>query len=420
MASPNFNLKDKKSDQETLIFLRWYLSGKPFVFSTGEKIHKRFWSDKKQRVLPRHPLARTINSKLDRIEEAARVCHEQISVVDDYVRFDKLREMMRKEISGEKQTGSIFEFYPGLRNKKMTTPGYSKDSIKPYDNSIHNLKLFAKKKRLSDIVFSDFTRPFLEGFEMFLVRRGLKNNYISTLTGKTLSILRQAAKEGLIKEKAFVDFKPSVKSEQTTAIYVTSQELELMMEKEIPLERLERVRDVFVAAACTGLRHSDYAKINDDNIRSKQGYEMLYVFPKKSKEEITIPVHRITRQVLDKYGGSLPVISLQKMNDYLKEIGRLFDFLCQDVGRVGTTGGIKSSTKVKRWELLSTHTARRSFATNAYLSGWDMYLIRSITGHKNEKDLINYIRVSKEENALRIARMMEQNNLLSRLPRELG
>ena len=107
----------------------------------------------------------------------------------------------------------------------------------------------------------------------------------------------------------------------------------------------------------------------------------------------------VSVEIINKYHGSLPaVISNQKMNDYLKEIGEKAKI--KDTVKTAITKGGKTENSInEKFELITTHTARRSFATNAYLMDVPSISIMKITGHKTESSFMKYIRISQEDNA---------------------
>jgi integrase len=118
---------------------------------------------------------------------------------------------------------------------------------------------------------------------------------------------------------------------------------------------------------------------------------------------VIIPIHPIVRNILNKYNNELPPpISNQKLNDYLKIIGKLAE-LDENVITYKTKGGRPEKKVTPKHDLITTHTARRSFATNAFKAGISSILIMKITGHKTEKSFLRYIRISPEEAAQEMA-----------------
>ena len=123
----------------------------------------------------------------------------------------------------------------------------------------------------------------------------------------------------------------------------------------------------------------------------------------KTGAEVTIPAHPKLVEILNRYDGSSPRINHITFNKRIKEICRLakIDDL---VKRSVTKGGVRQTTQYEKWELVSSHTARRSGATNMYLSGIPAQSIMMITGHTTEKMLMKYICITDEENAQRLAK----------------
>lgn len=104
-------------------------------------------------------------------------------------------------------------------------------------------------------------------------------------------------------------------------------------------------------------------------------------------------------------------ISNQKTNDYLKEIGKMVPTLQAELVKSFTKEGSKQQTKYQKWEMLTSHTARRSFATNKYLAGTPTLTIMAITGHKTEKAFLRYIKLTSSEHAKLLKEHWEKRKL---------
>ena len=155
--------------------------------------------------------------------------------------------------------------------------------------------------------------------------------------------------------------------------------------------------------AYSGLRVSDYNRLTNDNLHSHNGSEMLEVRCQKTKSVVVIPLHQVTKSILKKYDGSLPPSqNEQVMNRNLKALGRLCG-IDGDIVVETTKGGRMTSYKRLKYEMIKTHTARRSFCTNAYLLGMDSLDIMALSGHKTEANFLKYIKVTGKERAKRIA-----------------
>ena len=148
-----------------------------------------------------------------------------------------------------------------------------------------------------------------------------------------------------------------------------------MYELEIDIPEKRRVRDIFVLNCFTGLRHSDWSKVSFENIHNGN----LYVRTQKTDEPVILPVKPLVLEILNKYNNNLGVISLQKTNEAIRFIGQL-----------AYSKKIKS-ININKWLEIRTHTARRSFATNAYLAGIPIRDIMQITGHRKTESFLKYI-----------------------------
>lgn len=165
------------------------------------------------------------------------------------------------------------------------------------------------------------------------------------------------------------------------------------------IQYLDRVRDMFLIGCFTGLRFSDFTQLKKSNLVKVNGREIIKIRTTKTNEDVVIPVSPLVSKIFKKYDGELPrMISNQKMNDYVKELCKLAEI--SEMAEIKRTNGSKIiSQNCPKWQLVSTHTARRSFATNAYKATKSSINIMKITGHRTESAFLKYIKISKEENA---------------------
>jgi len=185
-------------------------------------------------------------------------------------------------------------------------------------------------------------------------------------------------------------------TEESQNIYLTPEELQEIYQLDLSDKpSLEKTRDLFIVGCWTGLRYSDWNKIAPENIKG----ELITIFQEKTGQKVVVPIHPTVRQILNKYDGILPkTISNQKFNAYLKQITKLVK-LNQSVSKQTTRAGKKETILKKKWEMVTTHTARRSFATNMYKAGVPSITIMAITGHRTESVFLKYIKVTLEEHA---------------------
>ncbi|MGL5261855.1 MAG: site-specific integrase, partial [Bacteroides sp.] len=179
-------------------------------------------------------------------------------------------------------------------------------------------------------------------------------------------------------------------------IYLTWEELIYLFDYDFKEKRyLERVRDVFCFCCFTGLRYSDAKKLTREDIFN----DYIEIVTQKTTDRLKIELNDYSRSILSKYEDdpllghkALPVISNQKMNEYLKEMGRLVGF--DTPTRIVYFKGNKRFEEVKpKYELLATHCGRRTFVVNALYLGIPAEVIMRWTGHSDYKSMKPYVKI---------------------------
>jgi integrase len=184
--------------------------------------------------------------------------------------------------------------------------------------------------------------------------------------------------------------------EEIDSIYLNESEIDHLYKFNFTEKKsLEKVRDLFIVGCLTGLRFSDFSQLTPENIENGK----IKIRTQKTNSTVIIPVHPRVNEIIEKYYKMLPpAISNQKMNDYLKIIGKEAG-IDEKVQRVETKDGKRRVQFIPKYELLTTHTARRSFASNLFKAGFPAIAIMKITGHKTDKAFMKYIRITNEQNA---------------------
>ncbi len=223
---------------------------------------------------------------------------------------------------------------------------------------------------------------------------GMRN----TTTDKQIAylkwFLRWSVKKGY-NNPAFDDFKPKLKSTQKKVIFLTEKELNQLKDCTIPETKkyLERVRDVFLFSCFTGLRHSDVYNLKRSDV--KDGH--IEVTTIKTADSLIIELNNHSKAILDKYKNVhfennkvLPVISNQKMNDYLKELAELAE-INEPVRETYYKGNERIDTVLSKYSLLGTHAGRRTFICNALSLGIPPQVVMKWMGHNDYKAMKPYI-----------------------------
>ena len=164
----------------------------------------------------------------------------------------------------------------------------------------------------------------------------------------------------------------------------------------------QEVRDVFLAGCYTAQRYSDYSKLNKSNIKDIDGTKYVELIQKKTGEKCIIPIRPELDIILKRYDYSLPKTFEQKVNIAIKKIGAKAE-ITELIQVEKNRGGLTKKTTVEKCKLISTHCARRSGITLMYLAEIPIIDIMKISGHRTPKEFLKYIRIGKEETAVKLA-----------------
>jgi len=242
---------------------------------------------------------------------------------------------------------------------------------------------------------------------------GLKNTTIDKKLGYLRWFLNWATDKGYNTNLAYKTFRPTLKQTQKKVIYLTKEELRAIQALELTGNNayLDPVRDVFLYCCFTGLRHSDVYNLKKNDIKGDQ----MVVTTIKTADTVFIELNKITREILEKYkdiefenGKALPVIQNQPMNRDLKTLCRLAG-INEEVKIITYKGSERQEVTKQKWELVGTHTGRRTFIVNALSLGIPPNVVMKWTGHADYKSMKPYIDIV---DSIKAESMSKFDNLL--------
>jgi integrase len=399
MPSTTFVLKETKSSDPTLVYLLFRFNGVKLKYSTGQKIKPKFWNSEKQRSKETRQFSgyAEFNTLLDNLESCVNNGYR--TLLNDKLKPtpELLRIPLDKFLEKDKSKGKgLIDFAEYLVENTDRKPG-TKKQLK---QTIRNLKEF-KQQTNSSLHLDSIDLEFYDQFLEFLLNKNYGKNTIGTVIKNIKVFMSEAVARNLTNNLQFKNKRFKNVEEPSESIYLTENEIQLIYELDLSdNSKLDKVRDLFIIACCTGLRFSDLIQLRNENI-SEDG-NFVKIRTQKTNEIVIIPLKSLVKQILNKHNGIPPeAISNQKMNDYLKELGELAKI--KEVVLITATKGREQQTVASpKWKLITTHTARRSFASNAYLQNVPTISIMKITGHKTEKNFLKYIKISQEDNAKKL------------------
>lgn len=426
-----FLLKESRSTSSTLIYLVYRYGSTRFKYSTGQTIEPYQWDTTRQRAYVDQKVIRskrdretneTINAHLERHRSALVRVLNAMQLGGVLLENEPIKQHLDNELGRVKKekpmkagadaakTGTFLGYLDQYvsdaeTGKRLNSKSqrYAPITLKGFTKLKRTLERYSKETG-QGINYDQFTIEYYHQFKSWLTSKGLTLNYVGALLKDLKLTLKQSYQEGFHQNTVFQhsEFKRLV--EEVDNVYLTEQELARLYSLDLKKSpRLDRVRDLFLIGCYTGLRFSDFSELRPENI-THEG-RVLTRKTQKTGGRVSIPLNVNVLAILKKYNrdgepGTPPkAITNQRMNMYVKE-------LCQRAGILElvevsrTKGGFRDTRTLEKWELVTTHTARRSFATNAFLAGLPTVAIMKITGHKSETVFMKYIKITTEQNAL--------------------
>jgi len=406
-SSIRFNLKSP-GKPESLVLLIYRLNNEKAVISTGQTIAPHYWNPKKGRARPGTADAELFNASLQYLEDLVHAAEGDIRRELKTLSVASASDVKHLMVSKWKGEQTPKEENPGLvdyaiqyveaRNRKAQR--FSKGTSKAYGTII---SLLMKCPLSNKIKVKSVSKAFYEEFQQWMFSEGLSSSYVDRQWKRLKTILSSAVEEGLIPSQREVWAKLPISKQPTDSVYLSEEELEHIAALDLSaVPGYEKARDLFLFGAYTGLRFSDYSRVEASNIRLSQGKYLLEITQAKTNEKVLIPLKPKAKAILMKYGKAMPKMSNQKLNEYIKEVCKAAG-LTEEVEIRTYKGGKKATSHYPKWQLVSSHTARRSFATNLHKRGVQYIDIMKLTGHKTVAAFLSYIKIGHEEGAMRLS-----------------
>lgn len=366
---------------------------KPLKYSLGQSIEVRYWDPKNGKALRSMPGALEFNHWLDEFRNKVSVIYRTL-LLKGKVMPDEFKEKIQETCgAGPVENMSIDfieKFIRDCESGLRTLQGgkYSMWTIKGYKTTLMYIKQYIQRFNFESFGIREYNRlvsdVFKAGADVNTLGKHIKNIKV---------FFRAAESSGLKVNQDYRRPEFRTPTRETDSVYLTTKELEMIREAVVP-ENCEMARDVFLIACFTGVRFSDLPKISRTTLRNGR----LEIKTKKTGANIVVPANTVVREILERRNYTLKIYANQTFNRLIKDICCAAG-IRENVTKTTFPGGVRKDEVVEKWQMVSVHTARRSFATNAYLSGIPAIYIMKMTGHRTEKSFLKYIRISAEETA---------------------
>lgn len=420
-----FRLRTNKGTKPQQIYLV-YRFGKDdkILYPTGLTCAPQFWNDKTSR--PRDITENTtkdiVHNRLNDLQNKAEKYILTEKAAGHIITKDKLRDFLNKTAAPEKPARKSdfldyladFTASADTRLNPATGRAIVKGAVVAYKVLNELIQDFAEQKK-RNYTFADIDLHFYTEFVEYLQGKQpttdkkepgrTPKQYATNTIGRYIKLLKvvlnDATEKGINTNLAYKSQKFKAIKENSESVYLTPAELAKIAALDLTTApELDRVRDLFMIAANTGLRYSDFTQLTNANIKQTEKGTNIVLTQKKTGGRVVIPANKTFLRIWGKYAGILPPApgNTKKFNDTLVKIGRLAGIDTPTIKHI-TIGGEKQTITGPKYEFISAHTARRSFATNLFLSGVPSISIMKLTGHKSETAFLSYIKVSEEQHA---------------------
>jgi len=363
------------------IYLRITIDGRQTEIAAKRYILPDKWNSQAQKVSGASEEVKSINAYLKTLEQEVYQAQHQMLKDKANITPESLKARLLGKDERQRMLVDIFKDH----NRKVETlvgNEFSPSTLKRYETSLkHTIEFLQWKYKIKDIDIRQVDHAFIADFEFYLrsVRKCNNNSAVKYIRnfGK---VIRICLANGWLDRNPFANYKTRVK--EVDRVFLTEEEIQAMASKEIKIERIAQVRDIFLFCCYTGLAYIDVKQLTPNNINiGIDGEKWIFQSRQKTDTPSNIPLLPMAEEILKKYKSHpqclnenrlLPVLSNQKMNSYLKEIADL----C----------GINKE--------LTFHIARHTFATSVTLTnGVSIESVSKMLGHKNLRTTQHYAKI---------------------------
>lgn len=384
-------------------------------FTTGYRIDVSKWDADKQRVKngctnKLKQSASEINADLLRYYTEVQNIFKEFEVQETMPTAQQLKDTfnmrVRNTVEDEQKEVQIsfWNVVDEFVKECGSLNNWTDSTYKKFSTVKNHIREFKKNAN-----FEYFDENGLNEYVNFLrEKKDMRNSSVGKQIGFLKWFLRWSFKKGYNHNIAYEIFKPKLKTTPKKVIFLTWDELNKLKDYQIPKDKqyLERVRDVFLFCCFTSLRYSDVRNLKRSDVKP----DHIEVTTVKTADSLVIELNDHSKAILEKYKDvhfenniALPVISNQKMNDYLKELGELAG-IDEPIRETYYKGNKRIDEVTPKYALLSTHAGRRTFICNALALGIPAQVVMKWTGHSDYKAMKPYIDVADDIKANAMAR----------------
>lgn len=406
MSEVRFYLKESNSVTKTGIFLRFHKDNVNIKWQTGQKVEPKYWSKRDQKVKPSCEDHTQINTILNTQKRYFQDLLAEFWSKDGAIHPEVIKERMSAKFKtiakamneAEDVLTNLDTFINVSKHEKAV------NTLKKFHTLKRTLENFGRVNKVYQrLTFDKIDQTFYSKFLEYLLSKDLINETINKYIVNLKTFLRWSFENGYNKNTLFNKFK-ELKSSNEIFVLKNEEVMRILNTDLSDQPKLHSIRETFCFACFTGLRYSDLHKVNKENIHSHIDFNtgetihQLKITMEKTKETLNVPLSPFALVMLERNNFQFNVISNQKMNKYLKELGEYVGLDQKFIIQKNQGAGLKTIEKYA-FERITCHTARRTFVTLSLERGVSPEVVQKIVGHKDWKTMQKYLKILPERAA---------------------
>ena len=436
MINPKFTLRNSKAKGVTSIKFYFYYQSQRFTYSLGSSraIYPDLWDNDSMRpTKDRTSIKRlkrlnpnveielsNVESRINNIITKTKQYFSNVEIQGNTVDFGDLKAFLDKFFCAEPKRAEksldddleqyLEHFILGITNgsilieSKTGARQYSSATVRAYKVLQTKLKEYRELNSKKYLKFDHIDSSFYINFRKWFNDQNYTANHFGNVIKNLKAIMKRSYDQNYHTNIYPMTSAFKKTSSESITVYLTKKELDQLINYNLSDRlHLDRLRDIFVVGTMIAQRYGDYSDIDQSNIHvDDHGKKTIRLIQNKGRNKVIVPMSGVVERVLSKYENKLPKSNVNSLNYAIKDICKELG-ITQTIEVMENRGGKEVIRNVQKYELVGSHTARRTGCTLMYLNGIPTIDIMKISGHKTESELLKYIRVTKEETAQRLS-----------------
>ena len=383
-------------------YIHW--NNKSHNFDLGYNVNVNAWNTETQRCKKntfhdrQNIPAQYINKVITNAEDIINSCFEHFEQLERIPTKEELKhsiDVKTGKIKEDSDKGSFITLFDEYIQSCIKIGKWSYNTKRRIKVVRNQIDTFNSKCKITDFDNHDMPEKLLS----FFLKVDNNNGTIAKKIKDIKAVLRYAVKKGVISNSHFLSYKTELKQPKKPIVFLSWEELMKVYHFDFSsMPHLDAVRDVFCFCCFTSLRYSDVANLKAENITNTS----IHLTTIKTADTLDIELNKYSHAILNKYKGQtfkkeliLPIISVQKMNEHLKEIAKMCE-LTAPITITTYKGTKRIETTTPKYELITTHAGRRTFISNAIMLGIPPEIVMKWSGHSDYKSMKPYIEIANK------------------------